>query len=153
MQSFRHKNEDTASFEHESVGNTYEDRLGYIGRMLDEEGCRSVSVVELSGAFILRATAKRDSTVFISELVTEDFERGHVRLPYEPQPSSYEAMLRSIGHDQDKRIAANIAIIERRSAFEVVGWEFSETMSKQTYVVFNQVYERTALQRLAEERR
>jgi len=153
MQSFRRKNEDTAPFDREAVSKTYEDRLGFIGRMLDEEGCRSVSVVELSGAFILKATGKRDSTVFVSEVVAEDFERGHVRLPFKPQPSSYEALFRAIGRDQDKRVAANIAIIERKSSFEVIGWEFSETLSKQTYVPFNQRYERIALQKLAEEQR
>jgi hypothetical protein len=153
MQSFRRKKEDTAPFERESVSSTYEDRLGYIGRMLDEEGCRSVSVVELSGAFILRATAKSNSTVFVSEVVAEDFEGGHVRLPFKPQPSSYEALFRAIGRDQDRRVAANIAIIERKASFEVIGWELGETISKQTYVVFNQLYDRATLQRLAEEQR
>jgi hypothetical protein len=153
MQPFRRKKEDTAPFERVPIGKSYEDRLGFIGRMLDEEGCRSVGVVEFTGAFIVKATARRDSTVFVSEIVDEDFEHGHVRLPFKPQPSSYEAQFRAIGRDQDKRVAANIAVVERKASFEVIGWEMSETMSRQTYVVFNQVYERIALQRLAEEQR
>lgn len=149
MAFFQRPKHDTAPFLLESVPKTYLGRLGYIGRQLDAGGCRAVSVVELFGNFIVRATDRQTASLLMTEVVLEDFDAGMLRNPVPPSPSSYEAMFRALGNDLDGRVATNISIVEGVNHFHVAGWERGAAGDQLTYVVFDQSYGRNYLQRQA----
>lgn len=149
MPIFQRPKRDTAPFLLEAVPNTYVGRLGCIGRQLDSSGCRSVSIVEVFGNYIVRGNDQQTSAMLMTEVVPEDFQAGMVRNPVPPSPSSYEAMFRTLGAELDARYAANIAIVEGINHFHVVGWERGSAGDQLTYVVFDQSYGRNHLQRQA----
>lgn len=153
MPLFSRRDVDTSAFKMEEVSDDYFGRMGYIGRLLDESASRSVVIVEISGSYVLRAIDKASGKAYMSEVVPDDFAHGHPKSPSAAQPSSYEALLRVIGQDMDRRIAANVAVIERASSFEVVGWQRGEAAGHVSYVEYVQRYDRTDLQAMAERMR
>jgi hypothetical protein len=150
MPPFLRRKTDPAPFPTQPVSTNYAGRLAFIGRRLDEEACRSAVILEMSGSFIVRVIGKINDESTVTEVVAEDFERGDVRRPFKPQPSSYESMLRAIGAGLDTRVAANIAILEGSSMFQVTGWERGHSAGSLTHVRFDQSYDRPTLYRLAE---
>ena len=119
---------------------TYADRLAYIGRELDATDCRSVAIVEVSGDFIVRTTDTSSNRLVLGEVVEDDFRAGKSSVGGLLQRSYYEPLLREVGHDLDERVAANVAVIERQRAFQVIGWMHGEAAGRATYVRFDRLY-------------
>lgn len=132
---------------------SYAARLGYIGRQLDRSNMRSITIVEISGSFIIRSIERRSDVMVLNEVVAEDFASADYRQSADVNPASYEAMLRVIGEELDEYVAANIAIVERSSAFEFVGWAHGSAAGESTYVPFATTYTRADLQIWATQQR
>lgn len=147
MRLFNRRELDTAPFTRQAVSPDYEGRLAFIGRLLDDQNCRSAVVLELSGNYIIRSTSRQTGELLLTELVLDDFEQGDVRSPIPPQPNSYETMLTAIGKTLDDRIAANVTIVEGQSRYHVAGWQRGYAGGSQGYVYFAETLDRFDLQR------
>lgn len=119
---------------------SYTERLRHIGRELDQANMRSIAIVEISGSFIVRAVERRTNSMVVSEVVAEDFANAERHRTAMVNSASYEAMLRVLGEDLDEFMAANIAIVERGSSFEMVGWAHGTAAGTSTYVAVDVTY-------------
>lgn len=145
MDIFQRRKQQTSPVQVPDVPRNYLGRLGYIGRQLDDSGCRSISILEYSGSFIVRAIDRRSNDVLLTEVVQEDFDQGLPQRSDGPQSGSYEALLRALGNEMDNRVAANVAIIERDESFQTVGWQRGHVADRILYVPFDTDYERRSL--------
>ena len=114
---------------------TYQNRLRVYGRLIDDQRFHSITLIEIEGGFILRATRDEHPWPVLVELDDEKTtemlrrgpsQRGQSRAHRESRdliPNGYEDMLRALGYQLDQRIAENIVITELPSIIAVTGFE------------------------------
>ena len=114
---------------------TYQNQLRIIGRHLDTNGYRSLSILEVEGGFLVRAFSARRHTPELLEFPDEAFKemvkeaieaRGkkksvgrHSALA----PTGYEDLLRAMGWELDQRLAKLVTIHEGPARLYVAGLE------------------------------
>ena len=135
----------------EMLFTSYQYRLAYMGRQLDDERARSVTVLELNGNYIVRSHTGRENTMNVAEFVSDDFEGADSGSIGSGRPTSYEAILGAIGRRLDTRAATNVAIIQTRSSYQIVGWEQGASGELLTSNPFEETIDNWTAQRLAGE--
>lgn len=149
MALFNRREPDPAPVFRRGVTASYAGRLAFIGRRLDDDRCRAVVVLEMSGNYIVRAQNRVDNSMTLVEIVSDDFDAGVVSSSTEPPPSSYEVILGRIGQRLDQRVAANVAIVQTRSGYRIVGWERGFGGENQAYATFEESIDNWTAHRLA----
>jgi hypothetical protein len=102
---------------------TYQNRLRVIGRQLDLARCRGLSLLEISGGFLVRAATPDARTPATWEFPYGDFEgliAGAIAARGEPArprvhpllPTGYEDFLRALGHRLDEEYAEAVTVTE-----------------------------------------
>lgn len=123
------------AFPQHLVEPTFQNRLRVLGRYIDDERLHSITLIEVSDGFLLRAT--RDTNPWpllvefddrkISKMLRRAPELRGAPQPYRETtdliPDGYENMLRALGFELDQRIAENIVITELPSFIAVSGFE------------------------------
>lgn len=124
-----------SAFPQHLVEPTYQNRLRILGRLVDEELLHSITLIEISDGFILRATRAADPWPVLLEFDERKIakmlrrapeQRGQPRLHRESSnliPDGYENMLRALGYELDQRVAENVVITELPSLLAVSGFE------------------------------
>lgn len=96
----------------------YEERLKTIGRQLDAGGYHSVSILEVDGGLVVRASAPGKRTPEVLEIVDGDSgpafsaPPGQNRVPHRLFSRGYAPFLTALGERLDRSKAAAIAIVE-----------------------------------------
>lgn len=96
----------------------YEQRLRTIGSRLDSGGYHSVSIIEVDGGLIVRASAPGSRTPEVLEIA--DVDHSHIAqlapmrggVPHRLFPNGYKGFLAALGQRLDRSQAAAIAIVE-----------------------------------------
>ncbi|MEZ4521718.1 MAG: hypothetical protein R3A46_08790 [Thermomicrobiales bacterium] len=97
---------------------TYQTRLQAIGARLDAGGFHTVSILEVEGGLIVRATAPGERTPQVIEIADNDETgqdentRAPDTVPHRLFPNGYRQFLAALGNRLDQGRAAAIAIVE-----------------------------------------
>lgn len=114
---------------------SYQNRLRVIGRFIDEAELHTITLIEVEGGFVLRASRAGEpwplaielSDRKISELLRRALDaRGEGEIERDSRdllPTGYEDLLRALGRELDERIAESVVITELPSLFAVCGYE------------------------------
>lgn len=114
---------------------SYQNRLRVIGRFIDEGAMHSLTVIEVTGGFVVRASRENDPWPQLMEFGDRQLTgmlrqavqaRGEGETPRESReliPTGYEDLLRAIGYELDQRVAENIVLTELPSMIAVTGFE------------------------------
>lgn len=117
---------------------TYQNQLRIIGRHLDANKYRSISVLDVEGGILVRAfTARKHESELLEfpddafgKLVREAINsRGHRTKPSRNTdlvPTGYEDLLRAIGYELDQRLAKSITLHEGPKTIYVAGLASSD---------------------------
>src|SRR5690554_1679875 len=112
---------------------TYQNRLRLVGRHLDLNDYRAVSILDVEGGILVRAFSLRAHTsellefpddVFIEQVRASIGARGgrkRVRKGASIVPTGYEDLLRALGWELDQRLAKAITIHENSTTLFVAG--------------------------------
>jgi len=110
---------------------TYQNRMRVIGREMDVGGYHSVSLLEVGGGFLVRATRSDRRAAEGLEFLDRDFpqlvaltSRGDGERRQRPGgllPTGYEDLLRAIGRKLDDHLAESVAFVELSQAVLVWG--------------------------------
>lgn len=123
------------AFPQHLVEPTYQNRLRVMGRLIDDERLHSITLIEVAGGFVLRATREADPWPVLIELDDRKIAKMLRRAPelrgtpkpYRTStdliPDGYENMLRALGYELDQRIAENVVVAELPSLLAVSGFE------------------------------
>ncbi|CAN5548323.1 hypothetical protein BH23CHL2_BH23CHL2_22380 [soil metagenome] len=101
-----------------SSNRSYEERLRAIGGQLNRDGYHSITILEVDGGLVVRASAHGSRTPEVLEVV--DDHRLHAvatpaeqnRVPHRLFPGGYTQFLTAFGQRLDSSRAAAIAIVE-----------------------------------------
>ncbi len=129
----------------ELLNPTYQNRLRVIGRQIDLNRYRMVSIFEVEGGFLVRAMPEHGRKADALEFPDRDFlhwiteayrnrgdgERGASTSPL--LPSGYEDFLRAIGSALDRHEAESVTVAEYESVI-VIGGNAKVDNSQQTVV-------------------
>jgi hypothetical protein len=114
---------------------SYQNRLRVLGRFIDEGALYSLTIIEVSGGFVVRASREDDPWPNLLEFGDRQLAdmlrqavraRGEGETPRDSRdliPTGYEDVLRALGYELDQRIAENIVISELPSLIAVSGFE------------------------------
>jgi hypothetical protein len=114
---------------------SYQNRLRVIGRFIDELELHSVTLIEVNGGFVLRASRAGEPWPVVIELddrkvselmrqaIQARGEGDQERESRELLPTGYEDTFRALGFGLDQRIAESIVVAELPSLFAVSGFE------------------------------
>lgn len=97
---------------------SYEERLRAIGGQLDRDGYHSITVLEVDGGLVVRASAHGSRTPEVLEVVNDDLPRAVAapaeqnRVPHRLFPGGYTRFLTALGQRLDSSRAAAIALVE-----------------------------------------
>ena len=117
---------------------TYQNQLRIIGRHLDANGYRSISVLDVEGGILVRAfTSRRHESELLEfpgsafgDMVREGIKgrgrRKSVNRKTALVPTGYEDLLRAIGYELDQRMAKAITLHESQGFIFVAGLSASE---------------------------
>ncbi len=117
---------------------TYQNQLRIIGRHLDTNGYRSISLLDVEGGILVRAFTSRrhesellefPDTAFgdtIREAIQGRSHRKSVSRKTALIPTGYEDLLRAIGYEIDQRIGKAIALHEANGFIFIAGLSASE---------------------------
>ena len=123
------------AFPQHLVEPTYQNRLRVLGRLIDDERLHSITLIEVSGGFMLRGMRDVDPWPVLLEFddrrIAKMLRRAPemrgaargLRISTDLIPDGYENFLRSLGFELDQRIAENIVVTELPSLFAVSGFE------------------------------
>ncbi len=112
---------------------TYQNRLRLVGRHLDMNEYRSVSILDVEGGILARALSPRKHTPELLEFPDDAFgelvrdaiqarnSRKRVRTRSMILPTGYEDMLRALGYELDQRLAKSITVHEAQESLFVAG--------------------------------
>lgn len=135
--------------------NTYERRLGLIGRRLDAQRCAAACVLEVVDSYIVRAITP-DGELELMEFVAEDFAAGSeppipgTLVVSQLFPVGYEATFRVMGRHLEKRAALAIALIESGSALHLIAYTGGTAGDRMTHVPFEETFDEWALRALVD---
>lgn len=137
------------AFPQHLVEPTYQNRLRVLGRIIDEHRLHSITLIEVPGGFVLRATRDTDPWPVLMEFGDRKIAKmlsqsldlwGSAPVHRETRdliPTGYEDVLRALGYELDQRIAENIVIAELPSILAVSGFEPLLGYGESTYQPFS----------------
>jgi hypothetical protein len=112
---------------------TYQNQLRIIGRHLDMNDYRAISVLDVEGGILVRAsTARRHESELLEfpdnafvEMVRDAIKargrRKKVNRNTALVPTGYEDLLRALGYELDQRLAKSITLHEGQQSLYVAG--------------------------------
>jgi hypothetical protein len=112
---------------------TYQNRLRLVGRHLDVNDYRSMSILDVDGGILVRAVSPSAHTPELLEFPDDAFtelvrsaiqargSRKKTRKGATIVPTGYEDLLRALGWELDQRLAKSITIHEAQSSLFVAG--------------------------------
>ncbi len=112
---------------------TYQNQLRLIGRHLDTNGYRSISLLDVEGGILVRAfTARKHESELLEfpdsafdQMVKDAIEgrgrRKKVGRKHAVVPTGYEDFLRALGYELDQRVAKSITLHESPDSWFVAG--------------------------------
>lgn len=147
---------------------SYQNMLRAIGRHLDTQGYRSITILEVEGGFVLRVLNQEDPTSpqaielphgDVQGLVLRNFTArgGKDDTVARPPlcPTGYEDFLRALGYELDRNSARSISVQELADGFAVAYvqlqqgrdsylWESRSVVmqSAQIYALLNEAFKR-----------
>ena len=136
---------------------TYQNQLRIIGRHLDSNNYRSISILEVEGGFLVRAFSARRHTPELLEFPDEGFTemvkeaikaRGkakNVERHSALVPTGYEDLLRAMGYELDQRIAKSVTLHEGPKSLYIAGLEAVEN-SNGSFSHFDSSFDPVAVQ-------
>lgn len=117
---------------------TYQNQLRIIGRHLDTNGYRSISLLDVEGGILVRAftTRKHESELLefpdnaFNQMVRDAIQGRGRRKKSDRKtpvvPTGYEDLLRALGYELDQRMAKSITIHESPDSLFVAGLAASD---------------------------
>lgn len=112
---------------------TYQNQLRLVGRHLDTNGYRSISILDVEGGLLVRAfSAKRHDSELLEfpddafgEMVRDGIQgRGRRKRTGKHAtivPTGYEDLLRALGWELDQRLAKAVTLHESHSTIYIAG--------------------------------
>jgi hypothetical protein len=106
-----------------------------LGRFIDERALHSLTIIEVTGGFVVRATSDgnpwpqllefgdRQLAGMLRQAVRARREGETPRQSRELIPTGYEDLLRALGYELDERVAENVVVAELPSMLAVSGFE------------------------------
>jgi hypothetical protein len=120
---------------------TYQNRLRVVGRHLDLNEYRSVSLMDVEGGILVRASSPKRHAPELLEFPDEAFleivrtaiqsrgSRKRVKTRSELIPTGYEDFFRALGYELDRRLAKSVTLHECQESIFLAGLEKGDPTS------------------------